>query len=253
MPSATIPSRRNAANRWLCLSSRHVPLRAHLAALFTAAFFVSACEVDPVADIVPQAPPIVVVDRDAFYLCLDTIETVSAELLGDSLPANRAVHFATLDSTVVAIFQQSGRAAEFMGVSSGVAVVVARAVADSMLRASSQVTVLQCESPPPTIAIISITLSGTSTRVDTANVTGRIDIHFAVDLMPADTVPRLRVGGGSGPMHDCPPIDAATQTGVCTLDSAANDGRGALIHANGPQPVSVRMVRPDGTTIASEE
>lgn len=152
--------------------------------------FVSACEVDPVADSLPQAPPIVV---------------------------------------------------------------VARAVADSMLRASSQLTVLQCESPPPTIAIISITLSGTSTRVDTGNVTGRIDIHFAVDLMPANTVPRLRVGGGSGLMLDCPPIDAATQTGVCTLDTAVKDGEGALIHANGPQPVSVRMVRPDGTTIASEE
>jgi hypothetical protein len=181
---------------------------------------------------------------------LEKFDTLSAQLIGDRLPANRAIFFTTRDSAIARITQQFGLSAELKGMSHGLATVVGRAVADTLLADSSQVTVGTCESPPPTVSITAITVSGTTTRVDTANVSGRIDIRFAVDQMPSNTVPRLRVGAGAGPMLDCPPLASGARTGVCTLDTAAKDGQGALRYANGPQAVSVRMVRPDGVIVA---
>jgi hypothetical protein len=186
-------------------------------------------------------------------LCTSRFDTLHAALVGDHLPANRAVRFSTRDSTIVAIAQQSGLSAELRGMALGVATIVARAVADTTLEATSQVTVSGCESPPPLVTIKAITVAGTATRVDTASVTGRIDVHFAVHLMPPNTVARLRIGAGAAPMLDCQAFDAATQTGVCTLDTAAKDDRGALLYANGPQPVSVLMVLPNGLIIAATQ
>jgi hypothetical protein len=54
-------------------------------------------------------------------------------------------------------------------------------------------------------------------------------------------------------MLDCPPFDSNGRTGTCTLDTAAKDARGALLYANGPQPVSARLVRPDGVVVASTQ
>jgi len=211
----------------------------------------AACASETGLEPLPEEPLTVVVTPASLHLCTGQESEITAQVLGGSDSSDRSVTFATADPAVVAIRERSPDAVTVAGVGSGETLLVATAAADPAVADTAHVTVGFCTSPTPAITINAITVAGTSTPVDSQNVTGRIDVHHEFDAAPAGSTVRIVIG--ASPRIECPPIVPPRGSGICPVDTAAKDAQGAAVHSNGEQSLTMLMVRPDGVIVASNQ
>src|SRR5687768_2758041 len=176
---------------------------------------------------------------------------LSVLVFGDRRVRDRTVRFTTSDSTIARVTQRSGIEAVVTAIAFGTATITAAAVADPVRKDSIRVSVRSAIIDPfYSIIITAVWVAGTTTAVDSFNVSGRIDVHMRIDAAPPGTVVRLLIG--TAPAIECGAAPAGDQQFVvCPVDTAARDSLGARRYPNGSTVLSARLVRPDGMVIAT--
>ena len=219
---------------------------AHLALTLLAATF--ACGDEATRAIEEPDALAVELDRTTIILCPGDLATLDAVVSGDQTQTQRAVHFTTRDSVVVAVREQYGLQALLEGRGFGTTAVYATAVAEPGVVDSASATVTGCTTPTPVISILALVMSGTGTPIDTSDVSGAIDVHLFVSDVTGAAVAKLRIGTDT--LIDCGAIESDPDEIICVIDTGARDAGGNALFPDGAYRISARLIRPDGIIIA---
>lgn len=189
--------------------------------------------------------------RTHVTICEGQSDVLSAQVVGGSRQEERGVRFTSRNTTVVTIREQHGAEAILEAKNQGTTTIVAAALAEPAVRDSIEVYVDPCTTPTPTIAIVRITLPGTSTVVDPSNVAGVVDVHLTIDSAPLGAVVRVLVDNEIE--IDCMPLDAASSVIHCTLDTTVVNSDGVSLVANGSHDLTAQLIRLNGVVVASNQ
>ncbi len=192
-----------------------------------------------------EIPFEVVIESEQISLGVGDSVTLPVQLHAADTVTDRGVTFLSRDPSIVLVTPLSSTEARLQGVKTGRATVVAVSSARPAASDSVRVQVAQIlRDPPPTVAITSITEAGTTTKVDTADIHGVVDVHMETIVIDAGMW--LRLVAGAGPKVPCGEVPLGQAKQVCTLDTAARDTAGNPGYPNGSYSLMAQIHLPSG-------
>jgi hypothetical protein len=209
----------------------------------------ASCSESPVATPAEPQPLRVKFERDAVFLEVGASTSIPVSVMGGPPEVDRRVILQSSDTSIVTVNPSTGDEAIIHALAPGTARIAAIAIADPAVRDTLQVVAVATTSPTPTIVITAIHRGGLAVPVDSTNVAGAIDVHFAAEAAQTGWTTRLILA--SGPAVSCLDVVQSRFAGTCTVDTAATDSSGTRIYSNGAHHVSVQLVRSDGVIMAS--
>jgi hypothetical protein len=218
--------------------------------LLASGIVLASCASEPSVIFPPEPEPLrVSFSRDVLGMLVGVSTTVAVEVAGGPAGIDRRVAFTSSDSSILTLSPPIGNETVLRAIRVGTARVTAASIVDHFVRDTLDVIVVSWTSPTPAIVVTAIRPAGSTVSVDSTNVFGVIDVHYAVG--DARIGWRVELALATAPTVPCAVLLQPEFAGVCSVDTAARDSAGTPRYANGPRDLSVQLVREDSVIVAS--